>query len=127
MTIVMSFAGSRLAACSVAVSLTLILAMPVVAQAADQQDMAVSQTPTASSGSTGRVAGSVVGMVGQRQARGQGTANIQPMARIANRIQNRVQNRIHNRIDRNYDPQANAASPFAVAEDQARTSADQRR
>jgi hypothetical protein len=49
------------------------------------------------------------------------------MARIASRINNRVQNRIHNRIDRSYDPQANATSPFAVAEDQTRISNGQRR
>ncbi len=130
MTITMLFAKRRLAACTVAVSLALVSAMPVFAQATDQQDMPLqplpSQTPTTSLSSTGRVARSVVGVVGQRQERGQETANIQPMARIASRIQNRVQNRIQNRIDRSYDPQANAASPFAVAEDQVRTSAGQR-
>ncbi|WP_308815767.1 hypothetical protein [Sphingomonas sp. GV3] len=43
------------------------------------------------------------------------------MARIDNRIQNRVQSRIRNRIDRFYNPQADAASPFAVADEQTRT------
>lgn len=127
----MSFAERRLAACTVAVSLALMSAVPVIAQVTDQQNILLqplpSQAPTTSADSTGHVAGSVVGVVGQRQERGQGTANIQPMARIANRIQNRVQNRIQNRIDRSYDPQANAASPFAVAEDQVRTLSSQRR
>lgn len=71
--------------------------------------------------SSGRVASSVAGEVGQRQTREQTIAGIQPMARIGSRIQNRVQSRVRNRIDRFYDPQANAASPFQVASDQART------
>lgn len=72
---------------------------------------------------TGRTARSSVGQAGQRQTREAAAeqAGIKPMARIASRIQNRVQNRIRNRIDRNYDPQAGATDPFAVAEDQART------
>lgn len=127
MTIAMSLAERRLAACVVAVSLALVSATPVVAQVTDQQDMAIqplpSQAPPASLGGTGRVAGSVVGMVGQRQERGQETANIKPMARIDSRIENRIRNR----IDRNYDPQANASSPFAAAEDQVRASATRRR
>lgn len=69
----------------------------------------------------GRVAGSTVGIAGQRQSREQAAPAAQPMARIVNRIQNRVQNRIRTRIDRNYDPQVNAASPFGVAQDQARS------
>lgn len=68
----------------------------------------------------GRVAGSAVGLVGQRQTRGQTIGGVTPMARIDNRIRNRVQSRIRNRIDRDYDPQANAASPFEVAGDEAR-------
>lgn len=131
MTIAMPLTKRRLAARTVVVLLALVSAMPVVAQVNDQQDMPLqplpSQASTTSSSGAGRVAGSVVGVVGQRQARGEGTAYIQPMARIASRIQNRVQNRIHNRIDRSYDPQSNAASPFAVAEDQVRTSTGQRR
>ncbi len=43
-----------------------------------------------------------------------------PMQRIASRIQNRVESRIRNRIDRNYDPQANARTPFAAAEQETR-------
>lgn len=38
-----------------------------------------------------------------------------PLTRLDSRTQNRVQSRIRNRVDRNYDPQANATSPFKVA------------
>ncbi len=71
----------------------------------------------------GENAGSTVGQAGQRQSREllSQDAGIEPMARINSRVQNRVQSRIRNRIDRYYDPQANAASPFEVAGDQART------
>ena len=68
----------------------------------------------------GRVASSSAGQAGQRQTREQAVQGAAPMERIASRIQNRVQSRLRNRIDRNYDPQANATSPFAIAEDQAR-------
>jgi len=71
--------------------------------------------------STGSVASSAVGTAGQRQTREQATLNVAPMGRIAGRIGNRVQSRIRNRIDRYYSPQANAASPFIVAGEQART------
>lgn len=70
--------------------------------------------------SAGRVASSAAGEVGQRQTRERAVANIQPMGRVNSRIQNRVQSRVRNRIDRNYDPQANAASPFEAASDQVR-------
>lgn len=63
--------------------------------------------------------------VGERQTREQNAANIEPMRRISNRVQNRVQNRIRNRIDRDYDPQANATSPFENAAE--RTAAAGRR
>lgn len=69
----------------------------------------------------GHVATSAAGIAGQRQIKEQGVTGIKPLARIDNRIRNRVQSRIRNRIDRNYDPQANAVSPFKVAGDQART------
>lgn len=75
----------------------------------------------------GRVATSSVGQVGERQTREQAAPNTQPMDRIDSRIQNRVQSRIRNRIDRYYDPRANAASPFEVASDQARTAGKSRR
>lgn len=116
----------------------LVVAMPAVAQVRsaqnatspadgqdDEQSVVQQQTQTPlDTNQNGRTARSSVGQVGQRQTRDSAAeqAGIKPMARIANRIQNRVQNRIRNRIDRNYDPQAGATDPFAVAEDQARTS-----
>ncbi len=62
------------------------------------------------------------GRVGQRQTREDAASKtgVEPMARFNNRIANRVQTRLRNRIDRTYDPQANAASPFVVANDQIR-------
>lgn len=111
----------------------LMVAVPVDAQgrasspdqaSADQDESSLlqqqSQQPTSGSRNAGQVAESSVGIVGQRQAREQMGAYASPMGRIANRIPNRVQNRIRNRIDPSYDPQANAASPFLTAEDQAR-------
>lgn len=68
----------------------------------------------------GRGPTSSVGRAGERQTREQAAPNIKPTGRISNRINNRVQSRIRNRIDRNYDPQANARSPFEVAEEEAR-------
>jgi hypothetical protein len=75
----------------------------------------------------GRIGRSSVGEVGQRQARDQDIDGLRPTARIANRIQNRVQSRLRTRIDRTYDPQANAALPFAVAEGETRTTGQSRR
>ncbi len=69
----------------------------------------------------GTVAGSTVGEAGRRQTRDQEIGGIKPLGRINSRIANRVQSRLRTRIDRNYDPQANAASPFEAASDQART------
>lgn len=69
----------------------------------------------------GRTAESAVGRAGQRQTRDKAAPGISPMSRVTNRINNRVESRIRNRIDQNYDPQANATSPFEVAGDQART------
>lgn len=68
-----------------------------------------------------RVTPSAAGEAGRRQTRDQEIGNIAPAARISNRVANRVQSRLRNRIDRNYDPQANASSPFAVAEARSRT------
>lgn len=59
------------------------------------------------------------GQIGQRQER-EDVASIEPTGRVDSRIPNRVQSRLRNRIDRFYDPQANAASPYVVAGDQAR-------
>lgn len=76
---------------------------------------------SAQESSPGRVDASPVGEVGQRQARDQEVGRVQPAPRINSRIANRVQSRLRNRIDRNYDPQANALSPFAVADEQQRS------
>ena len=70
---------------------------------------------------TSRTADTGIGEVGQRQTVRVGPAMREPLDRIGSRINNRVQNRIRNRIDRNYNPTANATSPFVVAEEQART------
>lgn len=69
----------------------------------------------------GRVADSAVGQAGQRQTRQQAFTTVVSTGRINSRIQNRVQSRVRSRIDRSYDPQANTASPFGVAGEQART------
>lgn len=92
-----------------------------------QQPAPIQQTlPETRQGETAR---STAGQAGQRQTREllSQDAGIEPMARINGRVQNRVQSRIRNRIDRYYDPQANAASPFEVAGDQARTAGRPRR
>lgn len=77
---------------------------------------ALAQEQATQPGSNAEVAGTEIG---ERQTREDGAANVEPIRRISNRIQNRVQNRIRNRIDRNYDPQANATSPFEVAAERA--------
>lgn len=83
------------------------LALLVVATASWAQDVP-----------TGQVARSPVGQAGQRQVtRGAGA---EPLARLDTRIANRVQSRIRNRIDSDYDPQADATSPFEVADEEAR-------
>lgn len=64
----------------------------------------------------GQTTDSAVGQAGVRQTRSSVQA-VNPMARVNNRIQNRVQSRLRNRIDRNYDPRANATSPFESAAD----------
>lgn len=63
----------------------------------------------------GQIAESAAGQAGVRQSRAQ-VEGLNPLARISNRIQNRVQARLRNRIDRNYDPRANATSPFEGAD-----------
>lgn len=60
----------------------------------------------------GRTADAGAGEIGQRQSATDTASDARPIGRIANRIENRVQNRLRNRIDRNYDPRANATSPF---------------
>jgi hypothetical protein len=74
----------------------------------------------------GRNARSSVGEAGKRLATREAEGPIKTAARINNRVQNRVQSRLRNRIDRSYDPQVNATSPFAVAEDQTRKPARRR-
>lgn len=81
-----------------------------------QQQLRPPDRPTQS----GRTADTSVGQVGQRQGWATTTVVRNPMQRIASRIQNRVESRIRNRIDRNYDPQANARTPFAAAEQETR-------
>ncbi|HTG39500.1 hypothetical protein [Sphingomonas sp.] len=71
----------------------------------------------------GRTGNTSAGQIGRRQTRTQAAREVgaQPMARINNRIPNRIQSRLRNRIDRNYDPQANAVSPFIAAEERTQT------
>lgn len=70
-----------------------------------------------------QVPDTAAGRISQRQDRNATArqAGVKPLARIDTRVANRVQSRLRNRIDPNYDPQANAASPFNVAEEQARS------
>jgi hypothetical protein len=60
------------------------------------------------------------GTVGQRQKNPPTALATVPSGRTDGRVNNRIQSRVRNRIDHNYDPQANALSPFKVADDQAR-------
>lgn len=66
--------------------------------------------------SPGIVTRSAVGRAGQRQVREDVASDVHPMKRISTRIENRIQSRMHNRIDEDYDPQANARSPFVDVE-----------
>lgn len=67
--------------------------------------------PTPPVAREGQIAESAVGQAGLRQTRS-AVDGLNPLDRIGNRLQNRVQTRVRNRIDRNYDPLADAASPF---------------
>lgn len=118
---------------SILLLLVLCLTAPATAQDRYQDDLQdqpapVQQQPLRET-RQGETARSAAGQAGQRRNREQiaQDAGIEPMGRINGRIQNRVQSRIRNRIDRYYDPQANAASPFEVASDQARTAGRSRR
>ncbi|WP_156348699.1 hypothetical protein [Sphingomonas sp. Leaf23] len=108
-----------------------LCAAPAMAQDrySDQQDQAPPVQQPLPETRQGETARSAAGQAGQRQTREQiaQDAGIEPMARINGRIQNRVQSRIRNRIDRYYNPQANAASPFEVAGEQARAAGRSRR
>lgn len=100
----------------------LLAGLPVMAQA--REELGANVPPILSSpvdAGAGRTAQTSSGLVGQRQTRQDAAPNVAPLARIQSRVASRVQNRINNRIDRNYDPQANSASPFEVASDRART------
>lgn len=103
------------------------LAVPVSAQGVPPQNptedpAGIEQAETQNEGlqRTARTADTDIGEVGQRQTMRDGPAMQDPLDRIASRINNRVENRIRNRIDRNYDPTANATSPYAVADSQTR-------
>lgn len=116
--------GKRLKAMAL-LSPLLLTAMPAFAQTAPNggdstlATAELAQDPTRrESGRTAEVANVEIG---QRQTREEAATGIEAIRRIPSRIQNRIQNRIRNRIDRFYDPRANAASPFEVASDQART------
>lgn len=86
------------------------IAVPVNAQVATMQTSARGQLSITSGGT-----------IGQRQAMPPTALANVPGARVDVRINSRVQNRIRNRIDRYYDPQANALSPFLIAEGQIRS------
>lgn len=77
----------------------------------------------------GQTAQSTAGQVGQRRTREDVAqdSGVVATSRIGNRIQNRIHTRIYNRIDRYYTPQADAASPFADAEEQTRAAGRPRR
>lgn len=107
----------RAATCA---SLVLAAMIPAKAQQRDADadaepvlvDPRVAQTPQAGSG-----------RVGQRQTREQAAreAGTEPLARIDNRIGNRIDSRLRNRIDRDFEANANAASAFLIADDEARS------
>lgn len=60
------------------------------------------------------------GTIGQRQTIPPTALNNVPGERVDGRISNRVESRIQNRVDRNYDPLANALSPFKIAGDKSK-------
>jgi hypothetical protein len=70
-------------------------------------------------------AGSPAAKLGKRAEKAQ--PGLSPLNRVDSRIANRVQSRVRNRIDRNYDPRANATSPFRVAGEQVRRAGSSRR
>ncbi len=100
-------------------ALYLVAAAPAFAQ--DQEAPTAKSYEQLQAEQAARTATTAVGEVGQRQTREDDPTNVAPLGRINSRVENRVQNRLRNRIDRYYDPLANAASPFEVAGDRART------
>jgi len=81
--------------------------------------------PTWSTSGNGLGAKSAAAKISKRETRD--FDGISPLERIDSRVQNRVQSRIRNRIDRWYDPQANAVSPFVVANERVRSANTSRR
>lgn len=106
----------RLLACVVAA------ASSIAASTAQERRGRPDDLPVIVAPQVGRTADSAAGRIGQRQSRYDTTTiiNGEPLARISNRVANRVQSRLRNRIDQNYDPRANASSPFVVAADRVR-------
>lgn len=101
---------------------TLLFSAPAQAQQGSRTSSEIETDPVVIDPQVGRTAPSQAGQVGQRQTRAstETTIGSTPMARISNRVPNRVQSRIRNRIDRDYDPRANATSPFVVAGERVR-------
>lgn len=103
------------------------LAVPVAAQevpapdpAEETEDVEQADTQNEALQRTARTADTGIGEVGRRQTAQDSPAMQEPLGRLDSRINNRIQNRIRNRIDRNYDPTANATSPYEIADRQTR-------
>ncbi len=111
---------------SILTSLCLLIVSPANAQSRGDQDSFAepaaqqSAQPVRRDDQNGSTAQIGNGRIGLRQTREEAAPNVKPLARIQSRIASRVQSRLRTRIDRNYDPQANATSPFETASDQAR-------
>jgi len=103
------------------------LAAPAAAQeipppepAEDTESVEQADTQNEALQRTARTADTGIGEVGQRQTALDSPTMQEPLKRINSRINNRIENRIRNRIDRNYDPTANATSPFEIADSETR-------
>lgn len=116
--------GHRWKACyrRVLFLLLAVAAAPVAGQDRDDPDLAraTPALPAIKTPMPGQTAEATSGRAGQRQTREAEAqlADTNPLLRISNRVSNRVQSRLRNRIDRDYDPTANATSPFKVANEQ---------
>lgn len=91
---------------------------PESEQQQQQEQRAQQQQPVVTL--PGKVGGSSVGRAGERQTREDVAPDVFPSDRLSSRLENRIQSRIRNRIDRDYDPQVNAASPYATADERQR-------
>lgn len=80
-----------------------------------------SRSPEQPSLDPGRIATSTIGGLGKRQQRGMDYANVEPLARIANRIRSRIELRMNNRIDRYYDRQYTAEEKIRAADARSRS------